>query len=128
MGQWGITTRLWPPIRRWIGLVIRDLAQDLSLYAALKTMYFSKIESHVGSSVMPHKINPWFAEVAEGSIKKANGIINTFTNELDVSRLQRDLSDHEFERSYGEACGYVLIGLTHLKIALDLIIPDVEYA
>lgn len=55
-----------------IGNVIRAIAQDLSLYAGLKTMYFSKIESHVGSSVMPHKINPWFAEVAEGNIKKAN--------------------------------------------------------
>jgi len=111
-----------------IGNITRDLAQDLSLYASLRTIYFAKVESHVGSSVMPHKINPWFAEVAEGSIKKANGMINTFANELDVSRLQRDLSDHEFERSYGEACGYILVGLKHLEIALSLIIPDVDYA
>jgi len=111
-----------------IGNITRDLAQDLSLYASLRTIYFSKIESHVGSSVMPHKVNPWFAEVAEGSIKKANGFINTFSNELDVSRLQRDLSDHEFERSYGEAFGYVLVAMKHLHIALDLIRPDVAYA
>ena len=111
-----------------IGNVIRDLAQDLSLYAGLKTMYFVKIESHVGSSVMPHKINPWFAEVAEGNIKKANSLINGLSNELDVSRLQRDLSDHDWERSYGELFGYVLIAVEHVNIALGLVRPDVEYA
>ncbi|HAT04074.1 MAG TPA: hypothetical protein DCS29_04915 [Candidatus Magasanikbacteria bacterium] len=111
-----------------IGNVIRDIAQDMSLYAALGTMYFSKVESHVGSSVMPHKINPWFAEVAEGGIKKANWLISGFVSELDVSRLQRDLSDHEFERSYGEAIGYVYIALKHLHIAFDLIKPNCEFA
>jgi len=111
-----------------IGNVMRDIAQDMSLYAAFGTMYFSKIESHVGSSVMPHKINPWFAEVAEGGIKKANWIISGFTSELDVSRLQRDLSDHEFERSYGEAIGYVYVAIKHLHIAFDLICPDREFA
>ncbi|MBU1131220.1 HAD hydrolase-like protein [Patescibacteria group bacterium] len=111
-----------------IGNVIRDLAADLSIYGALKTMYFAKVESHVGSSVMPHKINPWFAEVAEGNVKKGNYLINCFTNEMDVSRLQRDLSDHDYERSYGEAMGYVLIGIEHLIIALNLTRPDVEFA
>ncbi|MFH1790050.1 MAG: lyase family protein [bacterium] len=111
-----------------IGNVIRDLSTDLSLYTALKTIYFTKVESHVGSSVMPHKINPWFAEVAEGNIKKANYLINCFANEMDVSRLQRDLSDHDYERSYGEAIGYILVAIDHLQIALDLIRPDVEYA
>ncbi|MEK7644354.1 MAG: lyase family protein [Patescibacteria group bacterium] len=111
-----------------IGNVIRDLAVDLSLYAGLKTIYFSKIESHVGSSVMPHKINPWFAEVAEGNIKKANSLINGLSNDLDVSRLQRDLSDHDWERSYGELFGYVLIAIEHISIALGLARPDTEYA
>lgn len=110
-----------------IGNVVRDLAQDLSFYAGLKTMYFAKIESHVGSSVMPHKINPWFAEVAEGNIKKANSLINGLSNELDVSRLQRDLSDHDWERSYGELFGYVLIAVEHVHIALGLVRPDIEY-
>ncbi len=111
-----------------INNTLRDLATDLSLYAALGTMYFSKVESHVGSSVMPHKINPWFAEVAEGNTKKANYQINTITNELDVSRLQRDLSDHDYERSYGEALGYVLVAIEHLKIALDLVRANTEFA
>lgn len=111
-----------------IGCLIRDFAQDMSSYAAFKTMYFSKIESHVGSSVMPHKINPWFAEVAEGLAKKANALINMFSNELDVSRLQRDLSDHELERTYGEAFGAIFIALGHLKTGLDLIRPDTQYA
>ncbi|MCX6715247.1 MAG: lyase family protein [Candidatus Uhrbacteria bacterium] len=111
-----------------INNVLRDLATDLSLYAAFGTMYFSKVESHVGSSTMPHKVNPWFAEVAESNCKKANALINVFANELDVSRLQRDLSDHDFERSYGEAVGYTLVAIEHLHIALDLIRPDTAFA
>ncbi len=111
-----------------IGNVLRDIAVDMSLYAGFGTMYFSKVESHVGSSVMPHKINPWFAEVAEGNIKKANALFNVFSSELDVSRLQRDLSDHDLERSYGEAIGYVYVALEHLQIAFDLIRPNVEFA
>lgn len=107
-----------------INNVLRDLATDLSLYAAFGTMYFSKVESHVGSSTMPHKVNPWFAEVAESNCKKANALINVFANELDVSRLQRDLSDHDFERSYGETMGYVMVAIEHLHIALSLIRPD----
>lgn len=104
-----------------IGNVIHDLASDLCLYAGFNVMYFSKIESHVGSSVMPHKINPWWAEVAAGNIKKANYLINALTNELDISRLQRDLSDHDLERSYGEAFGYVLIAADHLATSLKLL-------
>ncbi len=108
--------------------VIRDIAQDLSFYSGLKTMYFSKVASHVGSSVMPHKINPWFAEVSEGNCKKVNSLINGLSNELDVSRLQRDLSDHDWGRSYGEIVGYFLVALEHLNIAFGLIHPDLEYA
>ncbi len=111
-----------------MGSVLRDFSQDLSLYAGFGNIIFHKIESHVGSSVMPHKINPWFAEVAEGNIKKANYLINCLSNELDISRMQRDLSDHDLERSYGEALGYVLVALEHLEIALSLIHPNVEYS
>jgi len=111
-----------------IGNVLRDIAVDMSLYAGFGTMYFTKVESHVGSSVMPHKINPWFAEVAEGNIKKANALFSVFSSELDVSRLQRDLSDHDLEKSYGEAIGYVFVALKHLQIAFDLIRPDLEFA
>lgn len=111
-----------------IGNVARDLAQDISLYAGFGLVDLIKIDSHVGSSVMPHKVNPWFAEVAEGNIKKANYLFNVFANELNVSRLQRDLSDHDLERSYGEAIGYVLVALDHLQVALNLLKPNEENA
>lgn len=111
-----------------INNIIQDISQDLSLYGGLKTMYFSKIASHVGSSVMPHKINPWFAEVAEGNCKKVNALINGLSNELDISRLQRDLSDHDWGRSFGEIVGYLLIAVEHLNIAFGLVHPDLEYA
>lgn len=111
-----------------INNIVRDSAQDISLYAGLKTLYFTKIASHVGSSVMPHKINPWFAEVTEGNCKKVNALINGLSNDLDVSRLQRDLSDHDWGRSYGEIIGYFLVALEHLNQAFTMIHPDVEYA
>ncbi|PIT86256.1 MAG: hypothetical protein COU33_04195, partial [Candidatus Magasanikbacteria bacterium CG10_big_fil_rev_8_21_14_0_10_43_6] len=110
------------------GAVMRDLAQDMSLYGSLNTIYFTKVESHVGSSVMPHKVNPWFAEVAEGAIKKANALISLFATDLDVSRLQRDLSDHELERGYGDACAYLYIAMHHLAIGLAMIRPNTVYA
>ncbi len=111
-----------------IGNILRDLAQDISLYCAFGAMRLAKVDSHAGSSVMPHKINPWFAEVAEGNIKKANALFSVFSAELDVSRLQRDLSDHDLERSYGEAIGYVFIAVKHIQSAIDLLTPDIIYA
>lgn len=111
-----------------VGNIIKDLSIDMSLYASTGDIVFTKEESHVGSSTMPHKINPWFAEVAEGNIKKVNHIINSFSNELDVSRLQRDLSDHDLERSYGEAFGYVLVAIKHINISMNLIYPDTRKA
>lgn len=111
-----------------INNVLRDLATDLSLYAGIGSMYFSTVATHVGSSVMPHKVNPWFAEVAESNATKANYLINCFSNELDVSRLQRDLSDHDYERSYGEALGYMLVTIEHIRIALTLVKPDTATA
>lgn len=111
-----------------VGNIIKDMSIDMSLYASTGDIVFTKEESHVGSSTMPHKINPWFAEVAEGNIKKVNHIINSFSNELDVSRLQRDLSDHDLERSYGEAFGYILVAVEHINISMDLIYPDVKKA
>jgi adenylosuccinate lyase len=111
-----------------IGNILRDLSQDISLYCAFGTMHLAKIESHTGSSVMPHKINPWFAEVAEGNIKKANALFSVFSAELDVSRLQRDLSDHDLERSYGEAVGYVFVAIKHVQSVLDLLVADTEFA
>jgi len=83
------------------GNVLRNIAADMSLYAGLGLIYFTKVESHVGSSVMPHKINPWFAEVAEGSLARANAKFTGFIHKLQVSRLQRDLSDHEAQRAIG---------------------------
>jgi adenylosuccinate lyase len=111
-----------------IGNVVKDFSTDLSLYAGLGTMYFTKVDSHVGSSVMPHKINPWFAEVAEGNINKANALINGLANCLLNSRLQRDLSDHDWERSYGEIFGYEFIALKHLLIAIEMVKPNLEFA
>ena len=115
--------RFWNQIKI-ITNIMRDLAQDCSLYYGFGVIFFEKIESHVGSSVMPHKVNPWPAEAAEGNFKKVNALINCLTDTLDVSRLQRDLSDHDLERSYADVIGYFLIGVSLMTEVLRTLRVD----
>jgi len=61
-------------------------------------------------------------------LRRANALINGLSNDLDVSRLQRDLSDHEWERSYGEIFGSIYIALIHLQEGLDILNVDTKNA
>ena len=72
------------------------------------------VKGEVGSSVMPHKINPWRLEVAEASSREANAKIFGFINKLQHSRYQRDLSDHEAQRAFGVAIGHSYLTVSHL--------------
>jgi len=76
-----------------------DMTQDMWLYSLMG--YFTKNSNinEVGSSTMPQKVNPIEFENAEGNLKLAIGLINTYLNNLNVSRLQRDLSDITMMRS-----------------------------
>ena len=61
------------------------------------------VEGEVGSSTMPHKINPIDFENSEGNLGLANALFDYFSHKLPVSRLQRDLSDSTVERNFGVA-------------------------
>ena len=68
--------------------------------------------NEVGSSTMPHKINPIDFENAEGNLGLSNAILNHLTHKLTVSRLQRDLSDSTVLRNIGTGYGYLEIAVS----------------
>jgi adenylosuccinate lyase len=102
-----------------INNILKDLAIDFWTYISLGYLKQKKISSEVGSSTMPHKINPWRMEVAEGSVAEANAKFIGFINKLQVSRLQRDLSDHEAQRAIG-------IGFAHSYLAVLHVLQELE--
>lgn len=89
--------------------ILQDLAQDLSLYAGMGHLQLATTKGEVGSSTMPHKVNPIAFENAEGNLAIANALLGAFGQELQVSRLQRDLSDSTVLRNIGVALGHSLI-------------------
>jgi adenylosuccinate lyase len=93
------------------GSVVRDLAQDVWLYAALGYLHQRRRGREVGSSTMPHKVNPIAFENAEANVAVGNALIEALARELPVSRLQRDLSDSSKLRSLGVALGHSLLAI-----------------
>lgn len=107
-----------------INNILRDLAVDFWLYLSAGYLVQRKIASEVGSSTMPHKINPWRLEVAEGSSVEANAKLTGFINKLQVSRLQRDLSDHEAQRAIGVGVAHSYLTVLHLSEELSRLSVD----
>src|SRR5699024_914491 len=90
---------------RRINTIIKDLNQDIWTYISMD--YFKQIikKGEVGSSTMPHKVNPIDFENSEGNIGIANAIFDHLSNKLPVSRLQRDLTDSTVLRNIGVPIG-----------------------
>lgn len=98
-----------------INNILLDYCRDIWQYIAMN--YFSQktIDNEVGSSTMPHKVNPIDFENAEGNLGLANALFSHFANKLTQSRLQRDLSDSTVLRNLGLAFSYAQIA--YLSIA-----------
>ncbi|MHA7111944.1 adenylosuccinate lyase [Sunxiuqinia elliptica] len=116
-----------------INNVILDLNRDMWTYISMD--YFKqKIKAgEVGSSAMPHKVNPIDFENSEGNIGLANAVFEHLAAKLPVSRLQRDLTDSTVIRNIGVPMGHTLIavhstlkGLSKLLINMDAIDADLE--
>ncbi|MBI2572870.1 adenylosuccinate lyase [Candidatus Woesearchaeota archaeon] len=107
-----------------INNIICDLCIDLWMYISQGLLVQKNITSEIGSSTMPQKINPWRLEVAEGSTREANAKLIGFMNKIQMSRLQRDLSDHEALRGIGEAIAHSFVALTHLGQEIGRITPN----
>lgn len=92
-----------------INNILLDYTKDIWSYISLGYFKQKAIPGEVGSSTMPHKVNPIDFENAEGNLGLANTLFNHFANKLTQSRLQRDLSDSTVLRNLGVAFAYALI-------------------
>ena len=103
---------------RRIDTILIDLARDIWGYVSLGYLKQKLAAGEVGSSTMPHKINPIDFENAEGNFGIANALFGHFSEKLPVSRWQRDLTDSTVLRALGEAFGHALIGFESLDKGL----------
>lgn len=92
-----------------INNILLDYTKDIWSYICLGYFKQKSVAGEVGSSTMPHKINPIDFENAEGNLGLANALFEHFANKLTKSRLQRDLSDSTVLRNLGSAFAYTLI-------------------
>ena len=116
-----------------INTIILDLNRDIWTYISLDYFSLKMSKNEVGSSTMPHKVNPIDFENAEGNIGLSNAIFSHLSEKLPVSRLQRDLSDSTVLRNIGTAYGYMEIainstlkGLGKLEANKEAISNDLE--
>lgn len=118
---------------RRINTILLDANQDMWRYISDGYLSQKIVTGEIGSSTMPHKINPIDFENSEGNLGLANALFTYFASKLPISRLQRDLSDSTVERNFGVALAHSLIGYKSLLKGLDkitvnekIIIEDLE--
>jgi adenylosuccinate lyase len=104
--------------------VLLDFAQDVWSYIAFDYFKLKVAKDEVGSSTMPHKVNPIDFENAEGNLGLSSALLNHLANKLTQSRLQRDLSDSTALRNIGSAYGYLEIALSSLKKGVAKLEPN----
>jgi adenylosuccinate lyase len=101
--------------------VLLDLARDMWSYISLAYFKQRLIPGEVGSSTMPHKVNPIDFENAEGNLGLANALLGHFADKLPVSRMQRDLTDSTVLRNIGVAIGHSVLSFKSLASGLEKI-------
>ena len=94
---------------RRLNTVFIDFARDVWGYISLGYFKQKMVAGEVGSSTMPHKVNPIDFENAEGNWGIANALLAHLSNKLPISRFQRDLTDSTVLRNWGQALGHALI-------------------
>ncbi|MFH1333260.1 MAG: HAD-IA family hydrolase [archaeon] len=109
-----------------VNTIMYDLSENVWLNVSRGWIDQLAEKTYVGSSIMPHKINPWFFEVAEGYAQISNSIIKGAEEGLCMSRVERDLSDHPWERMYGEMIGYSVVALDYIAQGLEKLAPNKE--
>ena len=107
-----------------IDTVLLDFARDCWGYISLGYLRQRPVAGEVGSSTMPHKVNPIDFENAEGNFGVANALLRHFADKLPVSRFQRDLTDSTVLRNLGVALAHALIGWRSLGRGLGKVEPD----
>jgi adenylosuccinate lyase len=115
--------------------VVIDLCRDLWGYISLGYFRQKALSKEVGSSTMPHKVNPIDFENAEGNLGIANALLRHFAEKLPMSRWQRDLTDSTVLRNLGVALGHSLLavqavqrGLARLEVDAQRLAQDIDNA
>ena len=104
--------------------VLLDFSRDMWSYISMGYFKQRSVAGEVGSSTMPHKVNPIDFENAEGNLGLANALLGHFADKLPISRLQRDLTDSTVMRNVGVAMGHAVLSLKSLTTGLDKIDLD----
>jgi adenylosuccinate lyase len=107
-----------------IDVILIDFARDAWGYISLGYLRQRAVAGEVGSSTMPHKVNPIDFENAEGNLGVANALLRHFAEKLPVSRWQRDLTDSTVLRNLGVALAHSLIAHRALERGLGKVAPD----
>ncbi len=102
-----------------LNTILIDFSRDIWSYISIGYFKQKTIAGEVGSSTMPHKVNPIDFENAEGNLGIANAILTHLAQKLPISRWQRDLTDSTVLRNLGTGFGHVLISLDSLKRGLS---------
>ena len=109
-----------------VNVVLLDLCRDFWGYISLGYLKQRPAAAEVGSSTMPHKVNPIDFENAEGNLGIANALLRHFADKLPVSRWQRDLTDSTVLRNLGVALGHTLIAWRSLGRGLGKVDADAQ--
>ncbi|MBO6081649.1 MAG: adenylosuccinate lyase [Bacteroidales bacterium] len=107
---------------RRINIILIDLCRDIWTYMSMEYFRQRVVAGEVGSSAMPHKVNPIDFENAEGNLGMADAILTFLSMKLPISRLQRDLTDSTVLRNAGMPLAHGLIALASLKKGLGKLI------
>ncbi len=125
---------LFDAIARW-NTILNDLNRDIWTYISMAYFGQKTVKGEIGSSTMPHKVNPIDFENSEGNCGLANAIFNHLSAKLPISRLQRDLTDSTVLRNMGVGFGYSMIaykstlkGLGKLKLNEHILAKDLDNA
>ena len=123
---------LFDAICRWNG-VLTDFDRDVWMYISMGYFKQKTIKGEIGSSTMPHKVNPIDFENSEGNLGLANAVMGFMASKLPISRMQRDLTDSTTLRNMGVGFGYTLIairstikGLGKLELNAERLAEDLD--
>ena len=127
-------SELFDTLSRWNTILI-DFNRDLWTYISMGYFCQKTVKGEIGSSTMPHKVNPIDFENSEGNCGLANAIFQHLSMKLPISRLQRDLTDSTVLRNMGVGFGYSLIaykstlkGISKLKLNEQKLANDLDEA
>lgn len=116
----------WCDAQKRINTILIDFCRDMWMYISMDYFKQKIKEGEIGSSAMPHKVNPIDFENAEGNLGFANAIFEHLSAKLPVSRLQRDLTDSTVLRNIGVPLAHTLIAFKSIQKGLDKLVLNKE--